>query len=221
MPWNELMSQRMRLAETCLVIGNGPSLNDIPFTFLHKYPSFGTNRIYLLNGFTPDYYVCVNPLVLEQFLLEIAAIPARAKFIAESFAGQVPGSCPLHSVSAPIFSTEPDKRVYEGHTVTYVCLQLAFWLGFKQVLLVGVDHNYAFEGKPNEEHTMPLEGADPNHFASDYFQGVKWNNPDLVRSERAYAMARTVFSAYNRRIVNCTTRTKLEVFDRGDWHDYA
>ena len=30
--------------ETCLVVGNGPSLKKIPKDFLKKYPTFGTNR---------------------------------------------------------------------------------------------------------------------------------------------------------------------------------
>ena len=53
--------------ETALVIGNGPSLSDMPLGFLTMYHSFGTNRIYLLDGFMPDYYVAVNNLVIEQF----------------------------------------------------------------------------------------------------------------------------------------------------------
>ena len=36
-----------RKGETCLIIGNGPSLANIPLKFLKKYASFGTNRIYL------------------------------------------------------------------------------------------------------------------------------------------------------------------------------
>ena len=63
--WRDLADKHR--GETCLIIGNGPSLNDVPLEFLHKYPSFGTNRIYLKEGFTPTYYCSVNPLVISQF----------------------------------------------------------------------------------------------------------------------------------------------------------
>lgn len=69
--------------QTCTIIGNGPSLNKVPADFLRAYPTFGTNRIYLRRDFTADYYVSVNPLVIEQSAAEINAYPARAKFISE------------------------------------------------------------------------------------------------------------------------------------------
>ncbi len=204
--------------ETGIVIGNGPSLNDIPVSFLQRYPSFGTNRIYLLHGFTPTYYVCVTPLVVEQYAPEIWGVQCKQKFITEKRSAMVRGSLPLYSSNVPCFSRTPNVFVYEGYTVTYVCLQLAFWMGFKTVLLVGVDHAYQFQGQPNEEHR--LDGPDVNHFSSGYFSGARWNNPDLSQSERAYKMARTVFESAGRGIINCSTRTALDVFPRADWKAY-
>ena len=48
--------------EVCVVVGNGPSLRGVPVEFLKKHKTFGTNRIYLLPGFTATYYTSVNPL---------------------------------------------------------------------------------------------------------------------------------------------------------------
>ena len=67
--------------DTALVIGNGPSLNDVPLEFLTRYKSFGTNRIYLLDGFTPTYYVAVDPVAIEPFIREIRKLESE-KFIA-------------------------------------------------------------------------------------------------------------------------------------------
>jgi len=199
-----------------LVIGNGPSLNDIPLDFLGKYPSFGTNKIYLLDDFEPNYYVAVNPLVIEQVGNTIRNIDYDAKFIGAHYTKHlVKDALPLNSSVIPAFSRHPDKWVYEGYTVTYVCLQLAYFMGFSTVLLVGVDHSYEFEGFPNQ---MAIAwGADVNHFRPDYFSnGQKWHNPDLARSEWAYKMARTVYEFEGRRIVNLTPFTALDVFEKGD-----
>lgn len=216
MNWEHL--QDTRRGETCLVIGNGPSLNDIPLDFLRKYPSFGTNRIYLLEGFTPTYYVSVNPLVIEQSAEQIKALEAM-KFIRASQASMIPGAYPLDSVGHKTFSYNPAAYIYEGFTVTYVCLQLAHFMGFDTVLLVGVDHSFQFDGRPNEEKIA--EGADPNHFSPDYFSnGTRWNNPDLEQSEEAYKLAKVAFESEGREVINISTKTALDIFKKGDYREW-
>ena len=202
-------------AMRCLVIGNGKSLKDIPLDFLKRYPSFGSNRIYLLDGFTPDYYACVNPLVAKQYSKEIARMKSE-KYICAKHAHLIPGSTGIVSISNALFSFRPDCYLYEGYTVTYVLLQLAFWKGYREVGLIGVDHDYVFEGAPNQE--LKAEGEDHNHFHPDYFSGgVKWNAPDLAKSEEAYEIARQVYTESGRRIINLTPGSKLDVFPREDW----
>ena len=208
------LKENMHAGQTCIIIGNGPSLNDIPDEFLNAYPTFGTNRIYLREGFTPTYYASVNPLVIEQSVKEIKAMET-VKFIRASHANKIPGAIPLTSSGYWIFSTQPLDYVFEGYTVTYVCMQLAYWMGFTNVLLVGVDHQFEVHGNPNEEQV--LHGADPNHFSPEYFQDTTWNLPDLANSERAYDLARRMFSKNGRQIYNCTTRTALNVFPREDY----
>ena len=65
--------------ERCFILGNGPGLKDIDLGKL-EYPTFGTNRIYL-SGYTPDYYACVNPLVLDQFGNDIEEVEAMRRFV--------------------------------------------------------------------------------------------------------------------------------------------
>lgn len=217
--WNELQNKHQ--GETGLVIGNGPSLNEIPQDFLWEYPSFGTNKIYLMDGFQPTYYVAVNPLVIEQAGNTVRDIDYDAKFITAFYTEHlVTDALPLYSSVFPSFSRTPDQWIYEGFTVTYVCLQLAFYMGFDTVLLVGCDHKYEFEGFPNAVGIA--WGEDSNHFHPDYFSGgQKWHNPDLVNSEKAYRMAKNVFDNAGRRIVNLTPGTALEVFEKGDWHEWS
>lgn len=205
--------------DTCIVIGNGPSLKDVPDSFLSRYDTFGTNRIYLRKGFCPSFYVAVNPLVIQQSTANIRSMESYAKFIANDYAGSIPGAYPLHSAALPYFSFNPWKQIYEGYTVTFVCLQLAYYLGYKRVLLVGVDHKYQYKGMPNQE--VVSEGSDPNHFDPSYFgKGVAWNLPDLENSEKAYWLAKHAFAADGREIINLTTDTALSVFDRQPLGDY-
>lgn len=200
--------------ETCLVIGNGPSLADIPNEFLNKYPSFGTNRIYLKEGFTPTYYVAVNENIIRQSLTEIQQMDA-IKFIRKGWEISVPGSYPITDNQKLSFSLDPLKGLYEGFSVTYTCLQLAFWMGFK-VLLIGLDHRYNFDGNPNElKSTHDWKG---NHFDKNYYKpGEVANNPDHVRSEQAFQLAREQFGKSRRLIRNITPDSALDVFKKESW----
>ena len=40
------------------------------------------------------------------------------------------------------FSKHPHFRIWEGGTVTYVAIQLARFMGFSKIILIGVDHNF-------------------------------------------------------------------------------
>mgnify|MGYP007083437536 FL=1 len=209
MNWSDYKNKHA--GETALIIGNGPSLNNVPAYFFHKYPTFGTNRIYLKKGFTPTYYVSVNPLVIGQYADDIAAIDAP-KFLPASFCFD--DTClPLQSAGVPVFSKDASNWIYEGHTVTFVCMQIAFYMGFDTALLVGVDHSFTYTGAPNQE--MVLDGNDPNHFSPDYFKGARWNNPDLARSEHAYKLARAMYELHGKRIINLTPSTKENVLEKG------
>jgi hypothetical protein len=192
--------------QTCIIAGNGPSLKSVPLSFLGQYPSFGTNRCYL--KFTPDYYAVINPLVIRQNLSDINNLSCM-KFAREDM--KVAGAQLKPSTREP-FSFAPLAWINEGYTVTYVCLQLAYWMGFRTIYLVGLDHRYQYEGKPNETRTM---GDDPNHFDPSYFAGQQWQNPDLENSAKYYAIARKVYELDGRRIYNLTPNTALDVFTKG------
>lgn len=209
--WNELKNKHA--GETCLIIGNGPSLKDVPLTFLKKYPTLGSNRIYILSDFVPTYLTCINPVVLEQFFYDFDGVKTT-KFIRAGYDHLVSGSLPLHSSAFPMFSKNPSVCVYEGFTVTFVSMQLAWWMGFTTVLLVGVDHRFTFSGVPNQE--MKADAVDVNHFDPNYFSGCQWNNPDLEGSEHAYKIAYNVYKQDGRKIINLTQGTALEVFERGE-----
>lgn len=193
--------------ETCVIIGNGPSLASVPNDMLAKFATFGTNRIYL--KYVPTYYVAVNPLVINQYKNDIENLDTT-RFLTV----QTPTSFFLRSWPVPLFSYDPTRYIYEGYTVTFVCLQLAFFMGFTTVKLVGVDHDYVYEGEPNEKQV--LQGDDPNHFDPNYFKDAMWNLPDLKASEHAYRLALQAFEKDGRQIINCTPESKLDVFDFGD-----
>jgi len=233
LPQQLIKRSQMRLAafrhlhrgQRCIIIGNGPSLNRMDLTFLGNEITFGMNRIYLMFekwSFRPTYYVSVNPLVLEQSAQEILKINAP-KFLSHKgipFFPEPPDDVMfIRSIPKWVFSTDPRNGLCEGWTVTYFAMQLAYYMGFEEVVLIGVDHHFVTQGDPNQE--VVSEGDDPNHFHPGYFgKGVRWHLPDLERSEKSYRMAKSVFEAAGRRILDATVDGRLTVFPKVDYRNF-
>ncbi|MGA9347290.1 MAG: 6-hydroxymethylpterin diphosphokinase MptE-like protein [Anaerolineae bacterium] len=219
--------QGKHTGERCFIIGNGPSLSKMDLSPLRDEVTFGLNRIYLLFpklGFSTTYYVSVNRLVIEQCAHEIEDLP-MPKFINWHARDVIRFTPDMMFIRDPYeepydvlldFSTNPASRIWEGSTVTYVAMQLAYYMGFRQVILIGVDHSFATKGEPHR--TVVSSGPDPNHFDPTYFgKGFRWQLPDLEASERAYRLAKRYFEQDGREIVDATLDGKLRVFRRMDY----
>lgn len=208
--------------ERCVLVANGPSLNNMELGFLKHETVISLNKIYL--GFQkfcfyPRYYVAINEKVLKQGREQIRVMNC-VKFISSRAADYIPEN----GLTYHINTTEPPARfchdickgVHEGWTVTYAALQIAYYLGFKEVVIIGMDHRYDYSGAPNE--TRHMDGPDPNHFCTDYFGGGQaWDNPDMERSEESYRIARTEFEKAGRRIVDATVGGACTVFEKADY----
>jgi hypothetical protein len=208
--------------QRCFVIGNGPSLKKTDLTRLEHEYTFGMNRIYLMFpelGFPTSFYVSVNSLVIEQCAADIRTLPVP-KFLSwrsRNLIEPTPDTIFLHTTyTGPKFAQDARGRLWEGATVTNVCLQLAYHMGFEQAILIGVDHSYSAKGKPNQ--TVVSQGDDPNHFDAKYFgKGFRWQLPDLDTSEQGYTMARQAYESAGRQVLDATIGGKLTVFPKVDY----
>ncbi|MDK2979889.1 MAG: hypothetical protein PWQ55_236 [Chloroflexota bacterium] len=227
-PWRQAVNTRLRplhnvyQGKRCFVIGNGPSLKNTDMSKLRDEYTFGMNRIYLMFpelGFETSFFVSINDLVIEQCAPDIQKldIPKFIAWHAHQWLQPDDNMFFLHtSYTGPKFATDLTKRLWEGATVTYVALQVAYYLGFSEVILIGVDHSFATKGKPNT--TIVSEGDDPNHFNPAYFgKGFRWQLPDLDTSEVGYAMARQAFEADGRRVLDATVGGRLTIFPKVEY----
>lgn len=220
----QLEAWRDRFAgERCFVVGNGPSLRNTDLSKLNGEFTLGMNRIYLAfdeYDFKTSCLVSVNDLVLEQCHQDIAAleIPKFITWRARHFFEASNETLFLDTdyTLPEDFNGDATGRLFEGFTVTYVCLQLAYFMGFSQAILIGVDHNFATKGPANAVVTS--EGDDPNHFSAQYFgKGFRWQLPDLEGSERAYRFARDAYETDGRQILDATVGGKLAVFPKATY----
>jgi hypothetical protein len=139
----------------CFILGNGPSLRQTDLSRLRGEITFGANRIYLMFetlGFPTTYYAAVNTLVIEQCAEEIRRLN-MPKFVTWRGRKWLRGDPQALFVDTDYtgraeFAGDPTGRVFEGSTVTFLALQLAYYMGCDPVILIGVDHSFTTQGRP-------------------------------------------------------------------------
>lgn len=211
--------------ERCFILGNGPSLNKTDLSKLKDEYTFGTNRIYLLFeelGFETSYLLSVNRNVTEQYKEEILSVNCP-KFLSLESAEYYPINqqdlyfLPHEDSTTPMFHKDISESLWWGATVTYVAMQLAYYMGFQEVYIIGVDHYFKTKG---QAHTLVENDADDeNHFSPDYFKGKAWQLPDLETSELAYSLAKFAFENSGRQIFDATIDGKLEIFKKVNYDE--
>ena len=213
------------VGQRCVLVANGPSLNQMDLSFLMHETAIGVNKIYLgfrTFSFYPRYFVAVNRKVIDQGLTDIAALNC-VKFLGDAGAQ---GKIQEDGLTYLVNTQDPQNRfcknlaeegMHEGWTVTYAALQVAYYLGFNQVVLIGMDHRYQYTGQPNE--AQQLVGPDRNHFSAEYFSGQQWDNPDLVHSEESYRIAKQMFEQDGRSILDATVGGACDIFDKADYRN--
>ncbi len=219
--------QSAHKGKRCFVMANGPSLAKMDLSALKDEFTMSMNRAYLLYddwGFTPTYYICINELVLEQFANDISNLkmPRFVNFNRRKNFKNYQNDDTLMFMRVGFklndeFKGDITRTVSSGGTVTFACLQLAYFMGFEEVIIIGMDHNFVEKGRPNKTEVRKTV-TDESHCHPDYFpKGIKWQLPDLYRSELAYAMARNAYEDDGRRIIDATVGGKCDVFEKKDF----
>ena len=218
----------------CFIIGNGPSLNKCNLRYLKSEKTFGVNSIFLnyeTMGFYPTYYVVEDILVAEDRASQINSYNKSQKFF-----GNYLNYCIADSEETiwlnvlmryedypdfPNFSKNALRKLWAGGTVTYLCMQLAYYMGFNEVYLVGFDHSYKIPSDVRiEGNVIQSASEDPNHFDNSYFgKGYRWHDPRVDRMEIAYNKAKYYFEKDGRKIYNATVEGHLEVFERVNYNN--
>jgi hypothetical protein len=216
--------KNLHQGQRCFIVANGPSLRKTDLNLLANEVTFGLNRIYLLFNeisFRPTYYITVNELILEQYSKEIQSLlmPKFLNWNRRSFfeAGRDLFFLKSKLVINDYFQPDISKPLVVGATVTFVALQLAYYMGFREVILVGLDHSYVEKGMPSQTEVRE-DTEDQSHFHPQYFpKGTKWQLPDLLRSEIDFSLARKAYEANGRKILDATIGGRCPVFDRVDY----
>lgn len=219
--------------ETCFVIGNGPSLTteDLDKLAVLKVKSFASNSIYKLFGNTawrPDYYVFQDQQVIDGLAGQFGRLIGECgKMVIRR---DVYRQLPKDLVNNPKlvmprlvmhirrdryydFSEDISKYACDGCTVTYFMLQLAYYMGFKRIYLLGVDHNMPVV---YDEHDRVVVVSQERQHCFEDDKNITLNPGRILESTYAYQSAKEFLENRGIEIYNATRGGKLEIFPRAD-----
>ncbi len=221
------------------VIGNGPSLQIRDLECLENEITFATNDItfaFSKTKWRPTYYllqdrVTANVNFADNNTFEELCKSCKKVFcsnltsIYERFADKeidnlyfyrfalnesvVEGEC------LP-FSTNPEKGIiHSGGTCLYTIFQIAYYMGIRELYLLGVDCDYA--NTITDNGGMRCDHNKRNHasFVPDQIEELTVAN--VERMHLAYVSADYFMKNHGAKIINATRGGALEVFERVDF----
>ncbi|WP_442594303.1 6-hydroxymethylpterin diphosphokinase MptE-like protein [Neobacillus sp. D3-1R] len=225
---NLKMFKNKHLGKRCFIIGNGPSLTSDDLDKLHNEITFAFNRIYYMfdkTDWRPSYYCSEDDKTIFKSKEEINNLKLENKFFPVNF----PWDYKIHfnnakyylfkfgdSTIEPKFSKDIVKGIYWGNTVAYTAIQMAVYMGIKEIYLLGVDHNFNKMQKDNGE--IVIDETAKDYFSEDYNKDKDdLYLPNIEISTRAFTAAKKYAEEHNIKIYNATRGGKLEVFERVDF----
>lgn len=207
------------LGERCFILATGPSLTVEDVRKLKKEYTFGMNSICMLFdelGWETTYYGVQDRGVFEKLVDKYQKLQDTVLFVGDG----IPDSERNKVKSIPFainyldhkhsykrlntkFSFDVLKQVYDGYTITYSLIQIAVYMGFKEIYLLGNDCSYPND--PKKQHFM-----DFGHYDSS----------TLTARDRiifAYQYAKDFLKESDVKILNATRGGALEIFPRVDF----
>lgn len=203
----------------CVIVANGPSLTPDDLDKLNKFMTFGVNRIYVMFDKTmwrPDFYICQDATIVRSCKSEIESFIGNKSEIFINPTGQKRydiSNAIYYSLNRkktkkhirPNFGIE-GKYTFSNGFVTYTAIQLAVFMGFNKIYLIGADHYYS----KNDNAICKESYPDPRMYAPDKVG----QNPDIDYNTQIYIVAKQYCEEHGIKIYNATRGGKLEVFKR-------
>ena len=217
----------------CFIVGNGPSVRASDLDLLKNEDCFAANGIWGIFDQTewrPKYYCLGDPdyakSIGENMRIPLSA--AKECFFVFTHLDKYPSmvkTAPnanfmlqnipnIYEIAFNKFfckdifkhSTNIVRNAPSCGTVTYHMLQIALYMGYSEIYLYGIDHNYS-----GPEHFESCDGCDLD--IDDLYSEAT----DLSNWERGYRTAKHLAEKQNSTIYNATRGGKLEIFERVDF----
>lgn len=219
--------EKSHLGERCFIIGNGPSLQIEDLELISGEFSFAVNRIYNVYEKTkwrPSFYYTQEMTLpnrtesLEEFLSSFLRSSTSLNFL-PYIKGMNKVKSKYNCVFFPVymdyceylkkpinrFSLDCSKEIVHAYTSLYSVLQIAIYMGFKEIYLLGVDGAY----RVNNAHFYDDVYGDKRLFETKRITDRLTENIN-----RGFDGMKAASERYDFKIYNCTRGGSLEKFPR-------
>lgn len=210
-----LAYKNIHCGERCFIIATGPSLTMQDIESLKNEYTISMNsicKLYESTSWRPTYYAIQDSFVfntMQDILRSHKEVPVfisdfvLSRFKREKDWIEFPTDVMYHASLLykdyfAKFSDDAYDIVYDGYSITYSCIELAVYMGFKEIYLLGTDCTYLGE----KEHFIDNGVEDRNR---------KYATPKLIV---AYEEAKRYADKHGIKIYNATRGGVLEVFPR-------
>lgn len=212
------------------IVCNGPSLRPEDLERIHENGdySFGCNKIHYIFSKThwrPTFYTMMDKGPLADRKEVIKSIETKHKFFRRDAFTTLRKigveATLLNTIDTPRLLEQPQfaddcaKKIYFIETTTYCMIQMAVYMGFKDIYIIGCDNHYSV-------HVMK-DGTRIQTGASSYYTGFgnQTDNQTTVSriwaNDIAYETARKYADLHDINIKNATRGGHLEAFQRVDF----
>lgn len=217
--------------QRCFIIGNGSSLKKEDLEKLKGEITFASHRIFRIfeqTDWRPTYYCAQDLALINDTIEQINKIETKLKFIPINAVWEYKIKCnncvyffintQTFYPNLPNFSKNIDIQIYEGYTVTYALFQIASYMGFNEIYLLGVDFNYS-ASVDSEGRVIKNDNVKDYFSEGDNNEKPGLNLPNLQYSYLSYIKAKKIGEEKGIRIYNATRGGKLEIFERVNFDD--
>ena len=215
----EFKKLKNRHSGRCFIVCTGPSLNLDDLELIKDEYSISMNSIvsvYDQTEWRPTYYMIQDTRAFKEVKTKLDKTTInlcnqrvyktyksdckKAEFMYYYLKYGIHGSRLDKEFVTKAFNPHADYFIYDGYTVTYSAMQIAVYMGFQEIILLGCDGN--------------LSSAKRKHFvATSTEDKVDWSTWDL-RMRNAYIIAKEYCDKNNIRIINASRGGNLDVFER-------
>lgn len=177
------------------ILASGPSLAQQDLSLLKNKIVMGLNRSILV--YPEPYYQCV----FDHRLFDLYADPlkkVRQLFTLEDR----PWGLPLKLLGGEGYSENLEEGIYSGYTISYFALQIAVYMGFKNIFYLGLD--------------LKHDGANTHFFGQDP-QTKNHEQTEFPRMLKTLEHGASIVASKNIKVFNCSPDSTLKAFPKMDF----
>lgn len=184
--------KNLHVGKRLFILASGPSLSTLDLSPLERRLVMGLNRSFF--AFPDTLYHCVMDHRLFDLYPDLLH-HTRCLFTLEDR----PWGLPIKLLGSEGFSEDLEKGIYSGYTIVYLALQVATYMGFKEIFILGLD--------------LKLDGGRTHFFGYDY-RSRSHESTEFPRMHKMLCYGAEKLTDLGVKVYNCSQESTLECFEK-------